>query len=152
MPPTKSIIPFADYCRIFRVIYSVLDGRAHTHRACIFFAVAGAIFLRQHYKVKALPVAGAAAYLVDDKTSLVATFGKIEDDIFLQKQLEHTNILLEDAGKAPKEVIVVWMKAASPTFSIECVSAKTRLLLKIMPPRSSKSKSTYCSTWAVGRT
>ena len=83
MPPTKPIIPFTDYCRIFRVIYSVLDGRAHTHRACIFFAVAGAILLRQHYKVKALPVAGAAAYMVDATTSLVATFGKIEDDMLV---------------------------------------------------------------------
>lgn len=33
--------------------------------------------------MKALPVAGAAAYLVDAKTSLVATFGIIEDDILL---------------------------------------------------------------------
>lgn len=83
MSPTKPIIPFADYSRIFRVIYSVLEGRAHTHRACIFFAVAGAMLLRHHYKVKALPVAGAAAYMVDDKTSLVATFGKIEDDMLV---------------------------------------------------------------------
>lgn len=78
MPPPKLLLPFADYCRIFRVIYSVLDGRAHTHRACIFFAVAGAIILRQHYQLKAIPVAGAAAYMVDSDTSLVATFGKIE--------------------------------------------------------------------------
>lgn len=83
MPPAKPIIPFADYCRIFRVIYSVLDGRAHTHRTCIFFAVAGAILLRLHYKVKALPVAGAAAFMVDAKTSLVATFGKIEEDMLI---------------------------------------------------------------------
>jgi len=83
MPPPKLILPFADYCRIFRVIYSVLDGRAHTHRACIFFAVAGAIILRQHYKCRALPVAGAAAYMVDADTSLVATFGKIEDDMLI---------------------------------------------------------------------
>jgi len=83
MPPPKLLLPFADYCRIFRVIYSVLDGRAHTHRACIFFAVTGAFILRQHYKVQALPVAGAAAYMVDFDTSLVATFGKIEDDMLI---------------------------------------------------------------------
>ena len=83
MPPPKLLLPFADYCRIFRVIYSVLDGRAHTHRACIFFAVAGAIILRQHYQLKALPVAGAAAYMVDSNTSLVATFGKIEDGMLV---------------------------------------------------------------------
>lgn len=83
MPPPKLLLPFADYCRIFRVIYSVLDGRAHTHRACVFFAVAGAIILRQHYRLKALPVAGAAAYMVDSDTSLVATFGKIEDGMLV---------------------------------------------------------------------
>ena len=83
MPPPKLLLPFDDYCRIFRVIYSVLDGRAHTHRACIFFAVAGAIILRQHYQLKALPVAGAAAYMVDSNTSLVATFGKIEDEMLV---------------------------------------------------------------------
>ncbi len=83
MPPPKLILPFADYCRIFRVIYSVLDGRAHTHRACIFFAVAGAIVLRKHYQLKALPVAGAAAYMVDSNSSFVATFGKIEDGMLV---------------------------------------------------------------------
>lgn len=83
MPPPKLLLPFADYCRVFRVIYSVLDGRAHTHRACIFFAVAGAIILRRHYQLNALPVAGAAAYMVDSDTSLVATFGKIEDGMLL---------------------------------------------------------------------
>ena len=83
MSPPKLLLPFADYCRIFHVIYSVLDGRVHTHKACIFFAVAGAIVLRQHYQLKALPVAGAAAYMVDSDTSLVATFGKIEDGMLI---------------------------------------------------------------------
>lgn len=83
MPPSKLILPFPDYCRIFRVIYSVLDGRAHTHRACIFFAIAGTLLLQRHYKLTALPVSGAAAYMVDADTSLVATFGKIEDDMLI---------------------------------------------------------------------
>lgn len=83
MPPPKLILPFADYCRVFRVIYSVLDGRAITHRACIFFAVAGAMLLRRHYKFSALPIAGAAAYMVDADTSLVATFGKFEGDMLV---------------------------------------------------------------------
>lgn len=83
MSQPKLLLPFADYCRVFCVIYSVLDGRAQTHRACIFFAVAGAIILRQHYKLKALPVAGAAAFMVDSDTSLVATFGKIEDGMLV---------------------------------------------------------------------
>jgi Protein of unknown function (DUF2026) len=83
MPPPKLLLPFTDYCRVFRVIYSVLDTRAHTHRACIFFAVAGAIILREHYQLNAVSVAGAAAYMVDSDTSLVATFGKIEDGMLV---------------------------------------------------------------------
>lgn len=83
MPPPKLILPFSDYCRIFRIIYSVLDGRAHIHQACIFFAVTGAALLRRHYKFSALPVAGAAAYMIDADTSLVATFGKIEDGMLV---------------------------------------------------------------------
>lgn len=80
MPPPKLLLPFADYCRIFRVIYSVLDGRANTHRACIFFSIAGTLLLRRHYKLNALPVAGAAAYMVDSSKALVATFGTFNDE------------------------------------------------------------------------
>lgn len=83
MPTSKPILPFPDYCRIFRVIYSVLDGRAHTHRGCIFFAVAGAFLLQRHYGLNAIPVAGAAAYMVSEENSLVATFGKIEEDMLV---------------------------------------------------------------------
>lgn len=80
MSPPKLLLPFADYCRMFRVIYSVLDGRAHTHRSCIFFAVAGTLLLRRHYKLNALPVAGAARYRVGADKALAATFGQIEGD------------------------------------------------------------------------
>lgn len=80
MPPPKLLIPFADYCRMFRVIHSVLDGRAHDNRACIFFAVAGTLLLRRHYKLNALPVAGAARYMVDAETAQAVTFGRFEGD------------------------------------------------------------------------
>lgn len=80
MAPPKLLLPFADYCRMFRVMYSVLDERAHAERACIFFAVAGTLLLRRHYKLNALPVAGAAAYMVRADKGLIATFGKREDD------------------------------------------------------------------------
>ena len=78
MNKLKPLIPFVDYCRIFQVIFSVLDGRAITHRSCIFFSVAGAAILRQHYNLRAFPVAGGAVYSVNRNDALVATFGVIE--------------------------------------------------------------------------
>ncbi len=54
----KDVIPFADYCRIFRVIFTVLDGRANTHSACIFFAMAGAAILRKHNNLVLCRLAG----------------------------------------------------------------------------------------------
>lgn len=73
------VISFADYQRIFRVIFTVLDERAHTHAACIFFAMVGAGILREHYNVRAIPVSGAAAFAVSEDDSLIATFGKIDN-------------------------------------------------------------------------
>jgi hypothetical protein len=75
----KLLVPFADYSRIFRVIYSVLDGRAHTHRACVFWANTGAKMLKDHYKLPAVPIAGAAVYYLSDAEALAATFGEFKD-------------------------------------------------------------------------
>jgi Protein of unknown function (DUF2026) len=77
---TKPLIPFPDYCRIFRVIYTVLDERAKTHSACIFFAMAGAALLRKYYKFDAVAVCGAAVYAVGSDDGVVATFGKVENN------------------------------------------------------------------------
>ena len=81
----QSLIPFADYCRISRVISTVLTAAGEeTERACIFFANVGAAILRRHYKLEAMPVAGAAAYAigVGRDHGLVATFGKLKGDHF----------------------------------------------------------------------
>jgi hypothetical protein len=52
----KSIIPFDDCQRIFKVIYGFLESnKAITNGACICFSYAGA------RKLKAIPVAAAAA-------------------------------------------------------------------------------------------
>jgi Protein of unknown function (DUF2026) len=83
MPNPKLPIPFADYCRIFQVIHSVLDGRANVSGSCMFFAATGAMILKAHYKIGSWPVGGAAAYMLDAKASLVATFGKIEHNMLV---------------------------------------------------------------------
>jgi hypothetical protein len=71
-------IPLADYERIFRVIYSVLDGQADIHQACIFFALVGAAILETQYKIKATPIAGAAAVNVNSASRSVSVFGLFE--------------------------------------------------------------------------
>jgi hypothetical protein len=65
MATRRTVIPFPDYERIFRVIFTVLDERAHTTHACVFFALIGAMILERKYKIKAIPMAGAAAFLFD---------------------------------------------------------------------------------------
>jgi len=78
MAPPKLILPFPDYCRIFRTIYSTLEGRAHVHVACKFFALAGALLLERHYKRNATPVAGTAVFLLDASESLALRYGSEE--------------------------------------------------------------------------
>lgn len=78
------LLNLVDYDRIFRVIYTVLHGRAkHTHRSCIFFAMAGAAILREHHRLDAKAVSGAAAYTVDKESGNVATFAVIENGQFV---------------------------------------------------------------------
>jgi len=72
------LIPLQDYQRIFRVIFAVLDGLADRHKACVFFAIAGAAILSQKYKLHARPRAGAAALVVSGKPTNVVTFARLE--------------------------------------------------------------------------
>ena len=68
MATRRTVIPFPDYERIFGLIVSVLEGRARTAHACVFFALTGAAIPEQKYKIEATPRTGAAAYVVDDHT------------------------------------------------------------------------------------
>ncbi len=73
------LIPLPVYQRIYQVIYSVLEASevARTHRACIFFTIAGTLILRQHYKLHATISAGFMGMMVDDKSASVAMYGRI---------------------------------------------------------------------------
>jgi hypothetical protein len=82
MAARRTVIPFPDYERIYNVTFSVLDKHAHTAHACVFFALIGAAILEDNYKVKASPMAGAAAYLANahrDPPHL-CLFGKFENE------------------------------------------------------------------------
>jgi hypothetical protein len=77
----RPLLPLADYQHIYQVIYSVLEasGGANTLRACSFFASAGALILREHYKVKAMIAMGSMALMVNEKAANVVVYGREED-------------------------------------------------------------------------
>lgn len=78
----RPLLPLPDYQRIYQVIYSVLEASevARTHRACILFAMAGTLILRERYKLPATISAGFMGILVDEKSSTVAMYGRIENE------------------------------------------------------------------------
>lgn len=79
---TKPLIPLLDYLRIHGVIRSLLDSvDAHTAHACMFFSTAGAAILREFYRKDAMPVAGAAFYLVDGEQRNALSFAKLESGL-----------------------------------------------------------------------
>lgn len=81
----KPPIALADYQRIYEVAYSVLEnsGIAATHRACIFFAAAGTLILRERYGLQATISAGSLALMVDEETANVVAYGREESGLFV---------------------------------------------------------------------
>lgn len=82
MSAKKFILSLPEYDRIYKTIYSVLDGRANTPHACLFFASAGALILNKHYKIPARAVGGAFMLCTDDDPS-VMVIGKIVNGILV---------------------------------------------------------------------
>jgi hypothetical protein len=74
----KLQLTLPEYGRIYEVIYSVLEGRANTPFACIFFASAGALILNKHYKIPARALAGAFLLCTDPAPSAIS-IAKNED-------------------------------------------------------------------------
>ena len=74
----KLQLTLPEYNRIYEIIYSVLEGRANTPFACMFFAAAGALILNKHYKIQARAVAGAFL-LCTDPAPTVISIAKNED-------------------------------------------------------------------------
>jgi hypothetical protein len=74
----KLQLTLPEFNRIYEVIYSVLEGRANTPFACMFFAAAGALILSKHYKIPARAVAGAFLLCTDPAPSVIS-IAKNED-------------------------------------------------------------------------
>lgn len=76
----KLQLTLPEYNRIYEIIYSVLEGRANTPFACMFFAAAGAMILNKHYGIPACAVAGAFLLCTDPRPSVIS-IAKNEDDV-----------------------------------------------------------------------
>lgn len=74
---TKNPLTAQEYERIYQVIHAVLEDRANTPHACMFFAIAGSFILNKHHGISARPVAGAFLLCVDETPS-VLSIGKNE--------------------------------------------------------------------------
>lgn len=75
MKQSKLPISFADYQRLYRVIYTVLQGAgAITAHSCKYFAIAGAYILESTHRLNARPRFGSAFYLLDDAPDLFMAY------------------------------------------------------------------------------
>jgi hypothetical protein len=71
-----------DYQRIFRTIYSVLSNeKGDLTKACYHINYCAAAILNQHYKLKATPHTGIAAYCVSEKPLRIIGFFELKDGI-----------------------------------------------------------------------
>lgn len=68
----KPPVAFADYCRIFSVIAAIVEEESVPHHACNLFASIGAHILRQHYRLPAFAVSGAAFFKVSSDFDVLA--------------------------------------------------------------------------------
>lgn len=79
MKPSKPVLSFLDYQRLYRVIATVLNSvDAHTAHACLFFSIAGAFILDKTYGLDARPLCGSAFYRVNDADGYTLAFTKME--------------------------------------------------------------------------
>lgn len=88
MPKPELLLPFADYERIYQVLYTALAAAGgHIDRGCVFYAMAGRYLLHEHYGLNAQFVAGAAQYLVHEgEPSTVVAFGRYDGDEFVSDE------------------------------------------------------------------
>lgn len=85
-----------EYERIYQVIHAVLEDRANTPHACMFFAIAGSFILNKHHTIAARPVAGAFLLCVDPTPSVLSickdkgnTIGCDQNNFHMWVQTEH---------------------------------------------------------------
>ena len=74
-------ITLPNYQRAFQVMHGVLLNEDSTpHKACLFFANAGAAILQKHFKLPAVPIAGAAFYFLHDASASAFSFTDLDQE------------------------------------------------------------------------
>ena len=86
----KPPIAFADYCRIFSVIAAVVEEQSDPHHACNLFASIGAHILRQHYRLPAVVVSGAAFFKVSSDFDVLAFAEHSDGEVFASLEGFHS--------------------------------------------------------------
>lgn len=123
---TKTLIPYLDYERIYKLTYSVLEVvGGHTERACLLFSAVGLFILRTHYNLPATLTAGAAAFMIDPPSESVLLFGRFDEQSQLTCDAQNFHAWVECNG-----FVLDFM---SPIFreSIQSSGAS----LPVVPPR-----------------
>jgi hypothetical protein len=93
---TKTPLTAQEYERVYQVIHAVLEDRANTPHACMFFAIAGSFILNKYHGIAARPVAGAFLLCVDSTPSVLSigknegsTIGWDQDNFHMWVQTQH---------------------------------------------------------------
>lgn len=77
----RLLITLPDYERVFRVIHGILlNEKGDPTKGCLYFAVLGAAILHTHFKIKARPVVGIAAFRLLSGSSYIQVFAEREGD------------------------------------------------------------------------
>jgi len=78
---SKYVIPFKDYERIFKTIYSILKSEnAKMEHSCLYYSIYAAKILQQHYKLEPKVHAGVAFYRVGKEENQVLGFADQSGD------------------------------------------------------------------------
>jgi len=84
--PQQPPIPFQDYERIYRIIWSLLNtAGVQAEAASAFFSIVGAAILQESHQLAAYPVAGAAAYAFDAQGEHLVTYGAVAGGYLVAK-------------------------------------------------------------------
>jgi hypothetical protein len=90
MKPNKLALALPEYDRIFKVIYSILDGRKNAPHSCMFFAAAASLLLNQRHKIRARFVAGAfLLYTGTQQDEVILIGGKNGNEIISNENEFH---------------------------------------------------------------
>jgi hypothetical protein len=78
----KPPISGADYLRIFRTIYSVLEPEVSDFTgACYLFNTIGSALLLEYYGIQAIPVVGQAGYCLDGENRVLLVYASLKDGL-----------------------------------------------------------------------